>query len=87
MLPEVRLLHNSYYVPPWADYVSPHRPSGPVIVAPRGGLCIGLNHQRAGAIPTDLRPVRLSGTENRHKAIQKSHAEVGFLGGLRRPST
>jgi hypothetical protein len=33
------------------------------------------------------RPVRLSGTENRHKAIQKSHAEVGFLGGLIRPST
>jgi Lipocalin-like domain len=33
------------------------------------------------------RPVRLSGTENRHKAIQKSHAEVGFLRGLRPPST
>jgi transposase len=30
-------------------------------------------------------PVRLRGTENRHKAIQKSHAEVGFLSGLRRP--
>jgi DNA transposition AAA+ family ATPase len=29
--------------------------------------------------------VRLSGTENRHKAIQKSHAEVGFLSGLRPP--
>ena len=26
------------------------------------------------------------GTENRHKAIQKSHAEVGFLSGLRPPS-
>ena len=33
-----------------------------------------------------IRPVRLSGTENRHKAIQKSHAEVGFLSGLRPPS-
>ena len=32
------------------------------------------------------RPVRLRGTENRHKAIQKSHAEVGFLSGLRPPS-
>ena len=32
-----------------------------------------------------LRPVRLSGTENRHKAVQKSHAEVGFLSGLRPP--
>src|SRR3954468_24299585 len=31
------------------------------------------------------RPVRLSGTENRYKAIQKSHAEVGFLSGLRPP--
>jgi hypothetical protein len=31
------------------------------------------------------RPVRLSGTENRHRAIQKSHAEVGFLSGLRPP--
>jgi magnesium-transporting ATPase (P-type) len=31
------------------------------------------------------RPVRLSGTENRHKAVQKSHAEVGFLSGLRPP--
>ena len=31
------------------------------------------------------RPVRLSGTENRHKAIQKSHAKVGFLRGLRPP--
>jgi hypothetical protein len=30
-------------------------------------------------------PVRLSGTENRHKAVQKSHAEVGFLSGLRPP--
>jgi hypothetical protein len=29
------------------------------------------------------RPVRLTGTENRHKAMQKSHAEVRFLGGLR----
>jgi len=37
MLPEVRLLHNSRYVPPWAAYVSPHRPCGTVIVpiAPR----------------------------------------------------
>ena len=33
------------------------------------------------------RPVRLSGTENRHNAIQKSHAEVGFIGGLGQPST
>src|ERR1700722_19258028 len=29
---------------------------------------------------TRSRPVRLSGTENRHNAIQKSHAEVGFIG-------
>jgi hypothetical protein len=29
--------------------------------------------------------VRLTGTENRHKAMQKSHAEVRFLGGLRSP--
>jgi hypothetical protein len=27
----------------------------------------------------------LSGTENRHKAIQKSHAEMGFRSGLRPP--
>ena len=33
-----------------------------------------------------MRPVRLSGTEKQHKAIQKSHAEVGFLSGLRPPS-
>ncbi len=41
------------------------------------------------ALPVELaslrRPVRLSGTENRHKAVQKSHAEVGFLSGLRPP--
>ena len=36
-------------------------------------------------IASEFRPVRLSGTENRHKAIQKSHAEVGFLSGLRPP--
>jgi hypothetical protein len=30
-------------------------------------------------------PVRLSGTEKRRKATQKSHAEVGFLSGLRPP--
>src|SRR5271166_6188433 len=35
--------------------------------------------------PSQDWPVRLSGTENRHKAIQKSHAEVGFLSGLRPP--
>jgi hypothetical protein len=28
-------------------------------------------------------PVRLTGTENRHKAIQKPHAKVGLLSGLR----
>jgi hypothetical protein len=32
-------------------------------------------------------PVRLSGTENRHNAIQKFHAEEGFIGGLGQPST
>jgi len=37
------------------------------------------------ALPT--RPVRLSGTEKRRKAIQKSHAEVGFFDGLRQPFT
>jgi 2-methylisocitrate lyase-like PEP mutase family enzyme len=35
----------------------------------------------------NIRPVRLSGTEKRRKAIQKSHAEVGFLGRLRQPFT
>src|SRR4051812_33173104 len=29
-----------------------------------------------------VRPVRLKGTENRHKAIQKSHAKVGLPNGL-----
>jgi transposase len=33
------------------------------------------------------RPVRLRGTENRHKTIQKSRAEVGFLGSLKSPAT
>jgi hypothetical protein len=35
-----------------------------------------------GWVPTWKRPVRLSGTEKRRKTIQKSHAEVGFLGGV-----
>jgi hypothetical protein len=30
-------------------------------------------------------PVRLRGTENRHKTLQKSRAEVRLLGGLRSP--
>jgi len=31
------------------------------------------------------RPVRLRGTESRHHAVRKSHAEIGFLSGLRPP--
>ncbi len=41
--------------------------------------------QTAGAAPPWTRPVRLSGTGKQHKAIQNSHAELGFLSGLRPP--
>ena len=47
-------------------------------------LASGRHDARPG-LTACLRPVRLSGTENRHKTIQKSHAEVGFLSGLRPP--
>jgi hypothetical protein len=54
----------------WLDSVR-RRDRGPALI-------------RAGHGARDW-PVRLSGTENRHKAVQKSHAEVGFLSGLRPP--
>jgi len=46
---------------------------------------VGVVDERLGPVGDDYRPVRLSGTENRHKPIQKSHADIGFLRGLRPP--
>ena len=56
---------------------SQHTPPGP---APSHAVRI-----MPGGPDAAYRPVRLRGTENRHKPIQKSHAKIGLLDGLPPP--